>query len=328
MYQIRNYNIKDLFHHHQNACKQVKRGRQESFTFHITTQISSNMLVKSFLAQGAAVASSSAFAGKLSSLGGCDALVLLSLGVEHEYLVDAVHQVGIDCPVFLSETYGILGTDIDTGESIELMEKGRGSEYGYCGGSGGQGCVAVGYSQGVQTGYNADDFPLPNASTLMVIADQSGAWAQDRESAPLHYGGITKSTWRLDPATKRLAPVPYFWVGDISGEPTGVSTFTDDAQEATTTLLAKIPSGYVASGSIGLFPCFTRGVNQYGKEHVEPQAAEKAMLKTATPAQVYGMFAHGELGPTSFGDFIRDPNTIPCTQHSMTTILSIHTIPQ
>ena len=61
------------------------------------------MLVKSFLAQGAAVASSSAFAGKLNSLGGCDALVLLSLGVEHQYLIDAVHQVGIDCPVFLSE---------------------------------------------------------------------------------------------------------------------------------------------------------------------------------------------------------------------------------
>ena len=287
------------------------------------------MLVKSFLAQGAAVASSSAFAGKLNTLGGCDALVLLSLGVEHSQLVDAVQQVGFDCPVFISETYGILGTDIETGENIELMEKGRGSEYGFCGGSGGQGCLAVGYSQGVESGYASMEFPS-NASTLMVIADQSGSWEKDRAKAPLHYGGITKTAWRLDQTTKRLEQVPYFWIADTSGEPVGVSTFTGDAQQATASLLSKVPSGYQASGTIGLFPCFTRGVNQYGKEHVEPQAVEKAMVgvsKGSEDTRIYGMFAHGELGPSTFGDFITESNSIPCTQHSMTTILSVHTEP-
>jgi hypothetical protein len=48
--------------------------------------------------------------------------------------------------------------------------------------------------------------------------------------------------------------------------------------------------------------------------------------------QIYGMFAHGELGPTTeFAGFTpsKEANndfTIPCTQHSHTSILAIHTI--
>jgi hypothetical protein len=44
--------------------------------------------------------------------------------------------------------------------------------------------------------------------------------------------------------------------------------------------------------------------------------------------RVFGMFAHGELGPSSFADFVSDPNSISCTQHRMTSILAIHTVPK
>lgn len=97
--------------------------------------------------------------------------------------------------MFLSETYGILGYDDDLGKNIELMEKGRGSEYGFCGGSGGQGCLVLGYSEGGVIG-TTEDFPA-NASSLMVLADQSGVLSKDKADAPIHYGGITKTTWEV-----------------------------------------------------------------------------------------------------------------------------------
>ena len=278
------------------------------------------MLVQSFLVQGAAT---SAVASRLGSWapGSLDALVLMSLGMDHPGLIDAVTQNDISCPVFLTETYGILGFDEDEQRNVELMEKGRGSEYGFAGGSGGQGCLAVGYSKGAVTG-TTPDFP-PNASSLMVIADQSGNWERDKAKAPLHYGGITKALWKLD--GKSLVTIPYFWIADTSGHPIGVSTFQGDASAATHSILSKIPSEYKASGSVGLFPCFTRGINQYGKEHVEPTAVASSF---ETTPRVYGMFAHGELGPSSFNDFTRESNNIECTQHSMTSILSIHTTPK
>jgi hypothetical protein len=61
---------------------------------------------------------------------------------------------------------------------------------------GGQGCLAIGYLGGAICG-TTDDFP-PTASILIVIADQSGSWAKDKANAPLHYGGIAKTTWELD----------------------------------------------------------------------------------------------------------------------------------
>ena len=63
-----------------------------------------------------------------------------------------------------------------------------------------------------------------------------------------------------------------------------------------------------------------------GAENVESTAIGKAM---PPGTRVYGCFAHGELGPTnSFTEgFPTGPNAIPCTQHSMTSILSLHTEP-
>jgi hypothetical protein len=62
-----------------------------------------------------------------------DGLVLLSLGMDHAGLVGAVQeQTDVSCSVFLTETNGIWGFDDEIGKNIELMEKGRGCEYGYC----------------------------------------------------------------------------------------------------------------------------------------------------------------------------------------------------
>jgi hypothetical protein len=91
------------------------------------------MLVQSFLVQGAATSAVAARLGS-STPASLDGLVLMSLGMHHLGLVNAVkEQLDLSCPVFLTETYGILGFDDDTGENIELMEKGRGSKYGFCG---------------------------------------------------------------------------------------------------------------------------------------------------------------------------------------------------
>jgi hypothetical protein len=77
---------------------------------------------------------------------------------------------------------------------------------------------------------------------------------------------------------------------------------------------------------MGLFPCFTRGVNQYGRENVESSQVVQALPQ----ARVYGKFAHGELGPAAFAGFpprstSAKGSPTPCTQHSMTSILALHT---
>merc|ERR1712066_603885 len=120
-------------------------------------------------------------------------------------------------------------------------------------------------------------------------------------------------------------PVPYFWVASREGtSPIGVSAFRGEASTAAAALLGQLPEGVAPAGTVGLFPCFTRGVNQYGKEDVE----SAAIVSSLPGAHVYGMFAHGELGPQSFSGYVgpqmQKPHA-PCTQHSMTSILVIHT---
>ena len=223
------------------------------------------------------------------------------------------------CCKRLFKTYGILGYDDDLQQNIELMEKGRGSEYGFVGGSGGSGCLVVGFSDGAVAGHTADFVP---ANSVMVIADQSGEWAKVQSKAPLQYGGITKTCWKVV-ADGNLASVPFFWIADTSLTPTGVATFTDDAANVVKGLLQKKPAGFKEQNSVGIFPCFTRGVNHYGAENVESEAISKVMEH----ARVFGMFAHGELGPSDFAGFTAEANQIACNQHSMTSILSIHTAP-
>ena len=134
------------------------------------------MLVQSFLVQGSGRSLSSQVASWQNHHSPVDALVIFSLGADHSRLQEAAAQV-VDCPCYITETYGIIGYDETVGENIELMEKGRGSEYGYVGGSGGRGCLVAGFSGGAVSGHDDDTFP-ETASNLMVIADQTKAWAK------------------------------------------------------------------------------------------------------------------------------------------------------
>lgn len=310
--------------------------------FELVNKQLSCMQVHSFLVQGtgaaAAVASSLARLCQSTQL---NCLVIFSLGGDHAALLDAVQTAlpstqRSSCPVYLTETYGIIGYDEDTQQNVELMEKGRGSEYGFVGGSGGQGCLVAGYSDGATAGHSllgAD--ALLSSATSMVVADGSGSWVRDFKSAhhppQLYYGSISKSCFRLE--DNRWKQVPYFLVSDspsAEASSVGVTIFAEDqeAGPAVQSLLSAVPTGRVASSAVGLFPCYTRGVNQYGRENVESSQIVQALPQ----ARVYGMFAHGELGPVAFGGFPPRPTSaarslIPCTQHSMTSILALHTAP-
>mmetsp|Transcript_7408 Transcript_7408/g.9171 ORF Transcript_7408/g.9171 Transcript_7408/m.9171 type:complete len:291 (+) Transcript_7408:42-914(+) len=281
------------------------------------------MRISSFLVQGRG----SALADHIHSVTSVavKALVLYSLGADHTALLNTIKNNGIRCPVYLTETYGIIGHDVASGKNIELMEKGRGSEYGFRGGSGGRGCLVVAYDGDDVTSGTTADFPA-GVENLLVVADTSGSFGKVADDAPLHYGGITKECFvALSPGGDDVVVprrVPYFWVG--SRTPVGISAFGDDAGVAAESLLGKIPDKVRASGDVGLFPCFSRGVNQYGVENVESDAIGGVMKKP----RVYGMFAHGELGPVSFAGFSNESTSqtkIDFTQHSGMSILAIHT---
>ena len=270
------------------------------------------------------VREASSLAGRIKSVApasaALNALVLMSLGLEHRQLLNAVSEAGVQCPVYVTETYGILGYDEGAGRNVELMEKGRGSEYGFVGGSGGQGCLVLAYSGGAAAGHTAA-WPA-DAASMMVVADGSGAFAAaGAASAPLHYGGITKEAWVLSGGA--LQPVPFFWVASVAGgaAPVGVTTFTGEAGEAALGLLEQEPGPVSA---VGLFPCFTRGVNKYDAEDVETAAIAQVV---GASRRMYGMFAHGELGPSRFSGFdsAAPAGGVPSEQHSMTSILALHT---
>jgi len=269
------------------------------------------------------VREASSLAGRIKSVApasaALNALVLMSLGLEHRQLLNAVSEAGVQCPVYVTETYGILGYDEGAGRNVELMEKGRGSEYGFVGGSGGQGCLVLAYSGGAAAGHTAA-WPA-DAASMMVVADGSGAFAAAAASAPLHYGGITKEAWVLSGGA--LQPVPFFWVASVAGgaAPVGVTTFTGEAGEAALGLLEQAPGPVSA---VGLFPCFTRGVNKYDAEDVETAAIAQVV---GASRRMYGMFAHGELGPSRFSGFdsAAPAGGVPSEQHSMTSILALHT---
>jgi len=282
------------------------------------------MRIHSFLIRG----DGSSLSSKLNSFTSLslNALAFFSLGIDHSKIIECALKFKTKCPVYLTETYGIIGYDEELQQNIELMEKGRGSEYGFRGGSGGQGCLVVGVTDAV-TGHS--DLKIPGkTSSLMVIADTSKTFERDYSSStiPLHYGGIAKEAWIVS-SNSSLERVPYFWIANQDESmPIGVSAFKGDASSATKELLLKKPSGF-KTDCIGLFPCFSRGINQYNAENVESQAITSVLdINDGAPTRIYGMFAHGELGPSNnFYGFVNDENDIKCEQYGMTSILSIHT---
>ena len=74
-----------------------------------------------------------------SVAGGADAVALFALSIQPDTLTAFAKTVPAQTPVLLADCYGILGFSQRDGANIELMEAGRGEEYGGVGGDGGQG---------------------------------------------------------------------------------------------------------------------------------------------------------------------------------------------
>jgi hypothetical protein len=191
------------------------------------------------------------------------------------------------------------------------------------GGDGGRGVVAVVFARGSAVA-SLDSLPAAGVTSHLVIAapdDAIEAWLAAHASA-IYYGGIAKATYRYAPAAGRFEPVPRFCVSSLAapGHAVGATAFTGEATEALRTLLDRAPPGSRVE-AVGLFPCFMRDKNAYGRNQVEPDAV--TALLPGTP--IYGMFCHGELGPrTGLGFNVTQKPQHACTQHSMTTVVAMH----
>jgi hypothetical protein len=252
---------------------------------------------------------------------GCDAVVLLSLGLEPASLVPVARAAPSGTPVLWADCYGILGHSTAEGRNVELMEEGRGREYGGPGGDGGQGVVGVLFFGDVAV--TTSEPPADAVAHLVVAAHGSGINGFLKEHATaIYYGGVAKATYIFDAGGERFSEVPHWLVsaGPSAAGSVGTTSFSDDASRAVRTLLDRAPAG-AGVEAVGLFPCFMRGKNTYDANNVEPDAVSE--LLPGVP--IYGMFCHGELGPRECMGF--DPQASPqqsCTQHSMTSIVAIH----
>ena len=77
-----------------------------------------------------------------------DAFVVFLVGIDLTSLAKAALASSVACPIYLTESCGIIGYNEDLWQNIEIMEKGCGSEYGFVGGGGGSGCLVAGFSGG------------------------------------------------------------------------------------------------------------------------------------------------------------------------------------
>ncbi|MFO1432106.1 MAG: hypothetical protein U1F76_18510 [Candidatus Competibacteraceae bacterium] len=254
--------------------------------------------------------------------GDWDAVVLFVLNLEPGDFIPVAQMVTSDTPVFLADCYGILGYSAEEDRNIELMEAGRGQEYGGVGGDGGQGVVVVAFAGGVV----ATVATLPEAGTtahMVVAAHGSNVGALlAKQASSIYYGGVAKATFRYDPAEERFESIPCFCISTLAApeQAIGITSFTEDAKGSVRTLLQQAPAGSRME-AVALFPCYMRGKNEYGANNVEPDAVSELLPEVP----IYGMFCHGELGPRQCVGF--DSTQKPqqaCTQHSMTTIVAIH----
>jgi len=272
--------------------------------------------------------------------------------VYHCYLEDvdldriqaAIKELGLQCPVYYSKSYGILGFNPKTGKNMELMGKEVGTEYGCRGGDGGKGCTVVAYSgtgvrwvhvgagRSMQESTTEVKAALGDADSVLVITDGTEKAAVDAfitSRGPPCYGGVAKPTAHAVPphtqnfvvdAGGKREGVAHFFVGNAKSAQEAVCTlsFTGEAGDAGRQLLEGLPPGVSPSGVVGLFPCFTRGVNSYDAFDVEPDALGKVIPGT----RMYGMFAHGEIGPPA-GD-VCVGGEVASAKHSGTSILAVH----
>ena len=156
------------------------------------------MKIHSFLTQGpSAIAALSTQLSEVSKSisSPIDALALFHLGVSKNQVVSAIRSSGIKSPqhIYLADSYGIIGFDESVGRNVELLEKGRGQEYGYRGGSGGEGVVAVIFSEGAVSGHDDLLFPHDIAS-MMIIDDTNNDFTTRAAQAPVRI-----FSWRIFP---------------------------------------------------------------------------------------------------------------------------------
>jgi hypothetical protein len=200
------------------------------------------------------------------------------------------------CPVYLKETYGILGYDEETKQNAELMEEARGSEYGLMGGSGGQGILVAGFSKGAIAGHSVvgADASAVSSAASMVVADGSGSWSSDLKAAnhlpQLYYGGISKTCFRLDKAGWQQ--VPFFSASDVSpsedASSVGVAIFAEDqeAGPAVQSLLSAVRPAELRQTLWGCFRASRGGSTSMGRERrvvTRPRASVSPRVRDVCP---------------------------------------------
>jgi len=211
-------------------------------------------------------------------------LVFFSLGVKPE-IISAVAggSLGIHgmCPVYIVDCYGVIGWDKKEKKNVEMMEEGRGSEYGCPGGQGGEGVVVVAF-RGKQHGGE-------DGGTHMVVKAHGKAKLEAAASG-VSYGGYAKACYKLEHSGD-LVPIDEFVVSSSTSSAI-VSFDGDDAEEVAASAAKQLPA---KANAAGYFPCFCRGYNKYMADGVEPEAFASGGLDGVP---LFGMFAHGELGPS------------------------------
>jgi hypothetical protein len=257
---------------------------------------------------------------------GTDVVALFSLGIAPEELTPAVRSASPSATVLLADCYGVLGHLPDQGRNLELMESGRGMEYGGVGGDGGRAVVAVVFSGG-GVAASSDSLPSENATSHMVVTAGGGATSfLATHGSAVYYGGVAKGAYLLDRGRGQFESVPHFFVSTLASDATssvGTTSFTSDAGGSVKQLLDRLPAGARVQ-AVGLFPCFMRGKNTYGENNVEPDAIGELLPEVP----IFGMFCHGELGPGGCQGFDPDGRQAlsACRQHSMTSIVAVHAV--
>ena len=254
------------------------------------------------------------------TLADAQAVVLLSLGLEPSALAAFAERAARQAAVCIADCYGIVGFSVEQGRNLELMEPGRGREYGGPGGDGGRGVVAVLFSSGF---VGSVEDPPEDATSHLVVSSSGGVTSYlSRRNLGPYYGGVAKQVFRVAPGSSRLERVAQFFVSSEAGSAAlvGLTSFTDDVSGNMTRLLAGMPAGYQAD-AVALMPCFMRGKNTYGNNDVEPAA----ISETLPGVPLFGMFCHGELGPSGCLGFGAGRDTQRSHRlHSMTSIVAVH----
>jgi len=292
----------------------------------VTSRAASKGSVETFIIQGDVdVAKLSMKCAGISGYMDLSTIVFFSLGVSEQTIASAAGgALGLHgaCPVFMVDCYGIVGFDEKEGKNIELMEEGRGKEYGGVGGKGGKGVVVVAF-RGPAYKATIDQQQVTEAGeSHMLVCNGGAAYEPAKEGAV--YGGMAKKCFVMDSNTGTVREISSF---AVSGAVTSaVSTFAGDAAAAAKAAVASMPQEAKEVKSAGYFPCYMRGVNKYGTDGVEcAEFAENGMDNI----RLFGMFAHGELGPPEGSVLVGGADVggsieqTPLSKHSMVSVLAL-----